>query len=106
MQATDQTLLLFLGPVFAFFMAFAGLMGSYFAELFPTQVRATGTGFCFNVGRGFSAFAPLLLNSMSSAFGFGPSIAVCGGVFVAAAAVVMMLPPEQKLPAEEVVAAR
>ena len=71
MQATDHLLLLWLGPVFAFFMAFAGLMGSYFAELFPTQLRATGAGFCFNVGRGISAFAPLLLGSMSATFGFG-----------------------------------
>ena len=38
-QATDHLLLLWLGPVFAFFMAFAGLMGSYFAELFPTAAR-------------------------------------------------------------------
>ena len=36
-QATDHLLLLWLGPVFAFFMAFAGLMGSYFAELFPSS---------------------------------------------------------------------
>ncbi|CAB3971443.1 MULTISPECIES: MFS transporter [Burkholderia] len=104
-QATAPTVLLLLGPVFAFFMAFAGLMGSYFAELFPTQVRATGTGFCFNVGRGFSAFAPLLLGSMSSAFGFGPSIAVCGGVFMAAAVVVLMLPAAEVLPPEEAVVA-
>ena len=40
-QATDHLLLLWLGPVFAFFMAFAGLMGSCFAELFhPAAPRA------------------------------------------------------------------
>ncbi|WP_175779526.1 MFS transporter [Burkholderia anthina] len=104
-QATNSTLLLWLGPVFAFFLAFAGLMGSYLAELFPTHVRATGTGFCFNVGRGLSAFAPLLLGAMSGALGFGPSIALCGGVFVAAAAVVLMLPPGQTVSPEEAVAA-
>ena len=103
-QATDHLLLLWLGPVFAFFMAFAGLMGSYFAELFPTQLRATGAGFCFNVGRGISAFAPLLLGSMSATFGFGPSIA-CGGVFVIAAAVVLLLPAGKTAAAEEPVAA-
>ena len=104
-QATDHLLLLWLGPVFAFFMAFAGLMGSYFAELFPTQLRATGAGFCFNVGRGISAFAPLLLGSMSATFGFGPSIAACGGVFVIAAAVVLLLPAGKTAAAEEPVAA-
>ena len=104
-QATDHTVLLILGPMFAFFMGFAGLMGSYFAELFPTRVRATGTGFCFNVGRGFSAFAPLVLGSLSSAFGFATSIAACGGLFLMAALVVMMLPRGTAVPPEEAVAA-
>ena len=103
-QAKDHTALLVLGPVFAFFMAFAGLMGSYFAELFPTHVRATGTGFCFNVGRGFSAFAPLLLGSLSATFGFANSIAVCGAVFVASAVVVALLPRGEALAPEEAVA--
>ena len=102
MQATDHLLLLWLGPVFAFFMAFAGLMGSYFAELFPPAApRARAS----NVGRGISAFAPLLLGSMSATFGFGPSIAACGGVFVIAAAVVLLLPAGKTAAAEEPVAA-
>ncbi|MDR0201954.1 MAG: MFS transporter [Delftia acidovorans] len=91
-QATDHTVLLWLGPAFAFFMAFAGLMGSYFAELFPTQLRATGTGFCFNVGRGISAFAPLALGSLSASLGFAMGIALCGGLFLVAAVVVALLP--------------
>jgi hypothetical protein len=44
--ATSQTLLLWLGPLFAFFGAFTGLFASYLGELFPTRVRATGAGFC------------------------------------------------------------
>ena len=80
-------------------------MGSYFAELFPTHVRATGTGFCFNVGRGFSAFAPLLLGSLSATFGFANSIAVCGAVFVVSAAAVALLPRGEALAPEEAVAA-
>ncbi|AJG19394.1 MFS transporter [Cupriavidus basilensis] len=89
---TDHTALLALGPVFAFFMAFAGLVGSYFSELFPTHIRATGAGFCFNVGRGISAFAPLALGSAATAFGFAPSIALCGGLFLLSAGVVTLLP--------------
>ena len=97
-QATDRTVLLWLGPAFAFFMAFAGLMGSYFAELFPTQLRATGTGFCFNVGRGISAFAPLALGSLSASLGFATGIALCGGLFLVAAAVVALLPRDGGAP--------
>ena len=33
----------------------------YFPELFPTRLRATGTGFCFNVGR--IVAAPILFLS-------------------------------------------
>ncbi|MDQ0142080.1 MFS transporter [Cupriavidus necator] len=89
---TDHATLLVLGPLFAFFMAFAGLVGAYFAELFPTRIRATGAGFCFNVGRGISAFAPLALGSAAGASGFAPGIALCGALFLLSAAVVALLP--------------
>src|SRR5689334_12357394 len=58
---THQTALLWMGPVFGAFTAFFGLFGSYLGELFPTRARATGAGFCFNVGRGVSALAPFIL---------------------------------------------
>ena len=42
---------------------------------------------------------------MSATFGFGPSIAACGGVFMIAAAVVLLLPAGKTAAAEEPVAA-
>jgi len=33
----------------------------YFPELFPTRLRTTGTGFCYNVGRFVSALGPFAL---------------------------------------------
>lgn len=73
----NHTTLMWMGPVYAFFMTFAGLMGSYYGELYPTRVRTTGTGFCFNVGRGFSALAPLVLGGMAMKFGYQYSIMLC-----------------------------
>jgi len=32
----------------------------YFPEIFPTRIRATGAGFCFNAGRIFAAAGPFL----------------------------------------------
>ncbi len=90
--ASDRTTLLLLGPVFAFFMAFAGLIGAYFAELFPTRIRATGAGFCFNVGRGISAFSPLALGWIATMVGFATGIALCGLFFLLAALAVAFLP--------------
>ncbi|RON51968.1 MFS transporter [Pseudomonas frederiksbergensis] len=95
--ATDKTALLLLGPAFAFFIAFVGLFGSYFAELYPTHLRASGAGFCFNVGRGISAFAPLLLGSVAVSVGFSISIGFCGALFLLAAAVISLLPQDVDL---------
>lgn len=32
----------------------------YLPELFPTRIRATGSGFCFNAGRVLTALGPFL----------------------------------------------
>ena len=90
--AADLTALLWLGPMFAFFAAFAGVFGAYLGELFPTRVRTTGAGFCFNVGRGVSAFAPLTLGALAATTGFGVGLLVCA-VFIACAAVAMTFLP-------------
>ncbi|MFS8097516.1 hypothetical protein LFM09_10295 [Lentzea alba] len=89
----DRTALLWLGPLFAFFAAFAGIFGAYQGELFPTRVRTTGAGFCFNVGRGVSAFAPLTLGALAAAAGFGTGLPVSAG-FVARAAIAMTFLPD------------
>lgn len=38
----------------------------YFPELFPTRVRATGVGFCYNCARLLAAFAPSALGSLAA----------------------------------------
>ena len=38
-----------------------GAYAIYFPEIFPTRLRSTGTGFCYNVGRYIAAFGPPLL---------------------------------------------
>jgi MFS family permease len=90
--AADRTALFWLGPLFAFFAAFTGIFGAYLGELFPTRVRATGAGFCFNVGRGVSAFAPLALGALAGGVGLGVGLVVCAGFFLLAAIVMSFLP--------------
>jgi hypothetical protein len=40
----------------------------YFPELFPTRLRSTGTGLCYNVARYVTAFGPLLLGKLTLLF--------------------------------------
>jgi MFS family permease len=61
----DQYNLRFLAIVFvagACSAAFYGWLPLYLPELFPTRVRATGQGFCYNFGRSLAAVGVLLTN--------------------------------------------
>jgi len=45
-----------------------GVFGSftyYLPELFPTRLRATGSGFCYNIGRVVTAFGPILVGQVA-----------------------------------------
>lgn len=89
---TDRTVLLWLGPLYAFFMTFAGLFGPYLGALYPTAIRATGAGFCFNVGRGISAFAPMILGVIASLASLSVGLIISGILFFIAGVLVLALP--------------
>ena len=82
----NPTVLLFLGPMVAFFGTgyFSGF-GAVVAELYPTTIRATAAGVCYNVGRIASAAAPFVVGSMAATQGFGIAFAVVGSAFFVAA---------------------
>ncbi|OYW74063.1 MAG: MFS transporter [Verrucomicrobia bacterium 12-59-8] len=48
--------------------SFYGFFPLYFPELFPTSVRATGQGFCFNFGRLVAAIGALQLGNLMMMF--------------------------------------
>lgn len=58
---------------------FAG-MGAFFAELFPTRVRASGMGFAYNFGRGIGATFPALVGYISGGISLSGAIAIFAGV--------------------------
>lgn len=89
---THTQALFWLGAGYAFFMVFAGLFGSYFAEMYPLRVRTLGAGFCFNAGRGVAAFAPILLSGIASFHSLAAGLMVCAGFYVVAALFVMVTP--------------
>jgi MFS family permease len=87
MQISDS-LMLALGFPLGFFASgiFSG-MGPVFTELFPTSLRGTGQGFCYNFGRGLGAFFPTLVGVVSASLGLGAAI----GIFAAIAYSIVIL---------------
>lgn len=72
-----------MGLVVSFLLGFfasgqAGGMGAYLAELFPTQIRATGQGFAYNFGRGVAGFGPLMVGTLAGGMGLGTAVLAVG----------------------------
>lgn len=93
----SSTSLLILGPFIAFFGSgyFSGF-GSVLAELFPTEIRATGQGFCYNFGRGVAATAPTLIGFLATGMGLGAAFGFLSISFALAAILVIAFLPETK----------
>ncbi len=52
-----------------FFGASQGVLAVYIPSLFPTPIRGRATGFCFNIGRIFTAIAVLFLGILVAVLG-------------------------------------
>ena len=84
---------------------FAGY-AMYFPELFPTRLRATGTSFCYNVGRFVAATGPLIQAQLIAAFAKSENslrsagLAMCV-VFLAGLVVLPFLPETKDQPLPE-----
>jgi len=54
----------------------------YFPELFPTRLRGTGVGFCYNTVRYLAAPAPILLGYLTNVFSFRTAAIVMSSVYL------------------------
>ncbi|MDR7080661.1 putative MFS transporter [Neobacillus niacini] len=52
----------------------ASVFGSLFSEIFPTDVRSTGISWSLQIGRGLSAFPPLITAAVFPIYGYQPII--------------------------------
>jgi hypothetical protein len=80
----DYTIAVLISPLVGFFGAgvFTGF-AVYLPELFPTAIRATAQGFCYNFARFFSAAAPFVAGALVAAHGsFARAIAMIGTVYL------------------------
>ncbi|MBI5093704.1 MAG: MFS transporter [Candidatus Hydrogenedentes bacterium] len=85
---------------FILLMLFGGY-AIYFPEMFPTRLRATGTGFCYNVARYVSAFAPYLFGRLSANYGIQMAALLVSAVFVLGLFIMPFAPETKDKPLPE-----
>lgn len=80
-----DAMMLVLGFPLGFFLSgiFSG-MGAYLSELYPSRVRGSGQGFCYNFGRAVGSICPALVGYLSSTMSLGVAIGylAAGGYFL------------------------
>jgi MFS family permease len=80
----------------------------YFPELFPTRLRSTGIGFCYNVARYITAFGPLTLGKLTLLFAgldsqlpLRPAAIALSGIYLLGLAVLPFAPETRGRPLPE-----
>ncbi len=90
----SNEMMLVLGFPLGFFASgiFSG-MGPLFTELFPTELRGSGQGFCYNSGRGLAAFFPAVVGLASAYIPLGQAIGLfASGAYGLVIVAAFMLP--------------
>ena len=89
----NQVALMVMGPLIGFFgHGYFSVFGAMLAELFPSAIRATAQGLCYNVGRAASALAPLTIGALADRWGIGSALAFTSVFFAAGGALIFLLP--------------
>ena len=63
-------IIFFGGMMILFFQCFAPMLYAYTAECFPTEIRSSGTGFTYGMGRLANAIGPLLIAFLFATYGY------------------------------------
>ena len=89
----NPTLLFLVGPLVGCFGSgyFSGF-GVMLSELFPTKLRGAAVGFVYNVGRGASALAPIIIGTLAEYFGIGTSLFITSFFFICGVCALYFLP--------------
>ncbi len=73
-----------------------GTFAAYLPELFPTRVRASGQGFCWNAARSLTAIGPLVGGVLVGTFGSFPAAAMSTASFFVIGLVAIWFGPETR----------
>lgn len=94
---------LLLVPILGFFNngIFSGFP-IYLPELYPTRLRATGAGFCFNAGRVFASVGPFMTGWLTAVTGsVGYSVSLVGLIYLVGLLVLPFAPETRGKPLPE-----
>jgi hypothetical protein len=79
-------------PALSVFSGFFALFTMYLPPLFPTLLRTTGAGFCYNIGRVASAIGTVLFGLVSTVHDYRTALIVAGCLFLPAGLLALALP--------------
>jgi MFS family permease len=89
--------LFFLGiPLNIFLLMKFPPMGPFMTELYPTEVRGTGQGFCYNAGRAIGSFFPTMVGFVSEGMALGVVIALFSTVAFGVMILMLLMLPETR----------
>ena len=79
-------------PLIGFCQGVFGLFTMYLPPLFPTLLRTTGAGFCYNIGRVVAAFGTVFFGLLSKVGDHRAALFYAGFLFLPAALICVFLP--------------
>src|SRR6185503_17217802 len=85
---------------FAQLSVFAGY-SIYFPELFPTRLRGTGVGFCYNTVRYLAAPAPILFGYLATLMSFRTAAVMMSSIYLVGALALIWAPETKGKPLPE-----
>jgi MFS family permease len=90
-HAITYVTLMEMGVLAFFFGISQGALSVYIPSLFPTRVRASATGFCFNVGRLFTATVVFFIGALVLLLGgYGNAVFIFSFIFLVGLAVMLL----------------
>src|SRR5437899_5870813 len=90
--ARDHVSLLDWLPLIGFCQGTFALFTMYLPPLFPTLLRTTGAGFCYNIGRTIAAFGTVFFGLFSKVGNHRAALFYAGFLFLPAALICFFLP--------------
>ena len=90
--ARDHTSLICWLPLIGFCQGAFALFTMYLPPLFPTLLRTTGAGFCYNIGRIVAAFGTVFFGLLSNVGDHRAALFYAGFLFIPASVMAFLLP--------------